>query len=117
MTRPARLDEGIAHFNAREFFEAHEVWEELWREEHEPERQFTQGLIQLAVACYHLDRDNFVGAVKLYTRAIGRIKQFDSRHLGLDVDSLIAASEKLLLAAQKNTSVVHFPRITSTPLA
>ena len=41
MTRDdGRFARGIAHFNAQEFFEAHEVWEELWLVAREPEKTF-----------------------------------------------------------------------------
>jgi predicted metal-dependent hydrolase len=32
--------EGIRHFNACDFFEAHETWEELWTEYRGPARRF-----------------------------------------------------------------------------
>ena len=41
---------GIAFFNACEFFEAHEVWEDLWKSYAGPLRLFYKGLIQAAVA-------------------------------------------------------------------
>lgn len=41
---------GIAYFNSCEFFEAHEVWEDLWKSYTGPLRLFYKGLIQAAVA-------------------------------------------------------------------
>ena len=40
---------GIVLFNRGDFFEAHEVWEQLWMEPGE-DKKFFQGLIQAAVA-------------------------------------------------------------------
>ena len=40
---------GIVLFNAQDFFEAHEVWEDLWSETCGNEHRFYQGLIQAAV--------------------------------------------------------------------
>src|SRR5258708_1315259 len=37
---------GIELFNACEFFESHEAWEELWQQDFGPSRKFLQGLIQ-----------------------------------------------------------------------
>ena len=53
-----RLMRGVAHFNAQEYFEAHEVWEELWLVAREPEKTFLQGLIQVAAAFHHHAREN-----------------------------------------------------------
>ena len=44
--------EGLAHFNNREFWEAHESWETLWLVAESDVEQFLQGLIQIAAA-YH----------------------------------------------------------------
>ena len=42
--------QGIEHFNVCDFYESHEVWEELWANYQGPSRKFYQGLIQAAVA-------------------------------------------------------------------
>jgi uncharacterized protein len=60
---------GIRHFNAREFYDAHEVWEDVWRESHGLEKRFLQGLIQAAVALHHHSTGNVVGACSLMERA------------------------------------------------
>ena len=36
--RKKKFEEGLAHFNAKKFFEAHEFWEEIWLVEPEPEK-------------------------------------------------------------------------------
>ena len=51
-----KFDLGLTHFNSRRFFEAHEIWEEIWLVEAEPEKTFLQGLIQLAAAYHHYER-------------------------------------------------------------
>lgn len=60
---------GIRHFNAREFYDAHEVWEDVWRESHGLEKRFLQGLIQASVAFHHHSTGNSVGAYSLMERA------------------------------------------------
>src|SRR5262249_26444350 len=44
---------GVLLFNEQAYFEAHEVWEDLWAESYGPERKFYQGLIQAAVGLCH----------------------------------------------------------------
>jgi hypothetical protein len=78
---PSGFWHGIDLFNEREFFECHEVLEDVWREQTDPERTLTQGIIQIAVGLYHAGRDNFVGAEKLLIRGIERVE----KSLGLDV--------------------------------
>src|SRR5262249_4206191 len=57
---------GIELFNRGEYFEAHEVWEDLWHETAGPDRRYVQGLIQAAVAVYHAGNGNARGARRLF---------------------------------------------------
>ena len=41
---------GVELLNRGEFYDAHEVLEDVWRAAPEPERRFLQGLMQVAVA-------------------------------------------------------------------
>jgi predicted metal-dependent hydrolase len=78
---------GIMFFNERDFFEAHEVWEDLWAESHGDERRFYQGLIQAAVGLFHFSGGNLGGAVKLYRSSYDYMRACGSPFLGLDVTS------------------------------
>src|SRR5436853_410251 len=77
---------GILFFNARDFFEAHEVWEDLWADSAPPERRFYQGLIQAAVGLLHFGNGNLRGAVKLYRSSRDYMAAYPGRYLGLDTD-------------------------------
>ena len=60
---------GILLFNRGAFFDAHEVWEDVWREADGLEKKFLQGLIQVAVALHHQSTGNLAGAGSLLERA------------------------------------------------
>jgi hypothetical protein len=64
---------GIEEFNTQCFFEAHDSWEELWRETTGPDRLFYQGLIQTAVALYHAGNGNVPGACSQFTKALAKL--------------------------------------------
>ena len=63
---PAEADRlfrsGAALFNGVRYWHAHEVWETLWRAAPDEERDFYQGLIQVAAGLLHLQRRNMRGA-------------------------------------------------------
>ena len=63
---PAQYLEGLRLFNAEDFFESHEVLEELWSETQDERKKFYQGLIQAAVALLHFGNGNLGGAKKVY---------------------------------------------------
>jgi predicted metal-dependent hydrolase len=80
-----KFERGLRHFNAREFFEAHEVWEEVWLKEGEPEKTFLQGIIQIAAAFHHYRRGNTDGAETLLAAGIVKISRFPADHRGLAI--------------------------------
>ncbi len=75
---------GVLLFNAQDYFEAHEVWEDLWAESHGDERRYYQGLIQAAVGLCHFGNGNLAGAVKLYRSSRDYMERCDSPFLGVD---------------------------------
>src|SRR3954452_25350057 len=87
---------GIAHFNRGDFFEAHEVWEDLWRDTAGPDRRFFQGLIQAAVAVYHAGNGNARGDRRLFHSGRRYMSVYPQRHLGLNVSAFWAALERAL---------------------
>jgi predicted metal-dependent hydrolase len=90
------LDEGINFFNSGRYFEAHEVWEDLWRETAGELRVFYQGLIQTAVGLHHLCRGNMVGARAQLTKALPKLDERSGRATAIDVVSLRRALRKVL---------------------
>jgi predicted metal-dependent hydrolase len=89
MSYDARYLQGIEFFNECEFFEAHEVWEELWADIQGPSRRFYQGLIQVAVCLHHFGNGNLRGAAKLYHSSSRYLRDFAPFHQGLDVAKLL----------------------------
>lgn len=87
------LARGIEHFNAGRYFQAHEAWEEGWHPSAEPERDFWQGLTQLAVALTHRQRGNAHGAATLLRRGARRLRAYGDEHMGVLVAPLVAFAE------------------------
>jgi predicted metal-dependent hydrolase len=78
---------GILFFNSRDFFEAHEVWEDLWQTCDSSNRRFYQALIQAAVALYHFGNGNLRGAAKLFESSRNYMNAYGSPYLGLDCNA------------------------------
>lgn len=85
----SRYLDGIRWFNCRNFFQAHESWEEVWMDRQDDSKRFYQGLIQAAVCLHHFERGNIRGARKLYHSSRGYLKAYGSRYKGLDLDQLL----------------------------
>ncbi len=93
MTDEDRRDmaRGVELFNAGEFWESHEAWEQIWLRHDEPARVFLQALIQLAAAYHQLQRGIHHGVVKHLNNVALKLGPFTGCFLGVDVDAVKAA--------------------------
>ena len=82
---------GLELFNHQEYFECHEVIEDLWLETPEADslRDLYKGVIQAAAAIYQWDRGILTGARGLYRSAIGYLEKYQPETLGLNVKDLL----------------------------
>ena len=81
------FNKGIEAFNNRQFYDAHEYWEELWLNYKLSDSNFIQGLIQLAVGYFHLFNQNLTGARSMIKKCLKKIDPFQTAR-GIDVIEL-----------------------------
>ena len=98
---PLLLRRGIDQFNRGEFFDQHETLEDLWREEPRPIRTLYQGILQIGVAMYQMQRRNHHGVVYMLTRGSGYLRPFAPACQGVDVADLLASAARVLEAAER----------------
>lgn len=90
----------LHYFNVeQDYFECHEVMEELWLEE--GRSPLYQGLLQVAVSLYHFQNDNRSGAYKLMEGAVAKISSYDLSdekvvRLGINMSKLLDECELYL---------------------
>ncbi len=93
---PEEVRRGLEQFNAGEYFEQHETLERVWRAEARPVRRIYQGILQIGVACYQIQRGNYAGAVKTLRRGLARLAQAPDRCQGIDIARLREDASRLL---------------------
>ncbi len=81
------FEEGCRLFDAGEYFEAHEVWEDLWNLAEGARRAYLQGLIQVAAALVHAKRSNWNGVRKLFSTALNYLEKGRGSELPGEVDT------------------------------
>ncbi len=84
-----RWRRGVDLFNDGEFFDSHEVVEDLWHGTDGPERDFLKGFIQAAVALEHHRRGNPAGLRSVGDTAAAWLRRADPRSGGIDVAALV----------------------------
>jgi hypothetical protein len=87
---------GVALFNGVRYWHAHEAWETLWRAAPDDERDFYQGLIQVAAGLLHLQRRNLRGARNKLSEGLTKLAPYEPAHRGVFVNELIGKTRRLL---------------------
>ena len=94
--RSTWFERGLSAYQKGEYFDAHELWEELWRDYPKgDDRQFLQGLIQVAAAMHKaMDRGKPAPAARLLDRALMRLEQAPDVHWGIAVAGLVQQAQR-----------------------
>jgi predicted metal-dependent hydrolase len=100
MSSPA-FWQAIDQFNDQEFYACHDTLEALWLEASETDKNFYQGILQIAVACHHLGNYNWRGAVILLGEGIKRLSDYQPVYEDINVTNLLEDSVRLLKALQQ----------------
>lgn len=87
--------EGIALFNAGEYFEAHEVLEHAWNADETAAKELYRAILQVAVAYLQIERRNYRGAVKMFLRVRQWIDPLPDRCRGVDIADLRASARQV----------------------
>src|SRR2546426_10896830 len=102
---------GIKLFNQAEFFEAHEVLEDVWRASPEPQKKFFQGLIQIAVGLHHYGTGNLVGARSLLARAAKNLSGYSETFGGIQLSPLLKCIAEWQHALANDAPPPPFPKL------
>lgn len=91
-----RLRKGIEEFNQGLYFECHETLEEIWLEDHGKDREFYQGIIQIAAGYFKWEQGVLTGAIKLWMSGLQKLERYGPAHLGVELDSFVSGVKENL---------------------
>jgi predicted metal-dependent hydrolase len=103
------LAKGVALYRQRQFFEAHEHWEVVWKQSRGEEKKLLQAMIQMAGAFHHWQRGNRRGAVSLMQGSLRRLESCGAHCGGVDVASLRAELRQWMEGLQSGAATVALP--------
>lgn len=83
-------------FDAKLFFEVHELLESEWREAVGDLKTFLQGLIQVAVGCHHHAHGNLRGARTLLAEGNEKLRRYRPVAHGVELESFCASVERIV---------------------
>ena len=112
-----RLQHGIDLFNRRDFFVCHEVLEEIWTHEWGPRRLFLQAIIHFAVAFYHDQRGNPVGASRQLHKGLRKLGGYLPVCEGIDTGQLSRDGLAAVARTEAGDAVGEYPQLHLAPAA
>jgi predicted metal-dependent hydrolase len=104
-----RWQQAIVLFNQKEWYRAHDAFEELWHEAIDEHRALLQGIIQIAVAEHHLLNGNHRGSILLMAEGLNRLQSIVNHTLSLDLETLTGLIQLRLARLQAGQSTAGLP--------
>ncbi len=92
--------EGLRLFNQGYYWEAHEVWEEVWRNEDDEAKTFAQAFVQVAAANNFVKSSKLTSAKYLFEKALQKFYEFQNVKCGIEVHALTHDIESALAGVQ-----------------
>jgi predicted metal-dependent hydrolase len=106
-------------FNRQLFYEAHDVLEDLWLpDRHGANGKFYKGLIQLAGAFVHLQKNRLRPAAALFKLALANLDKYPREHKQLNLKAVQALAQKWLQELERDgfrlnpLTAANVPRLT-----
>ena len=97
-----RFYSGIQSFNSGNFYEAHDLFEDLWHECDEPKRRWIHGIVQISVAMHHHSTGNLNGSLLLLAEGISRMRRAQISPIGFKEGEFLEPCQEILKLLQTN---------------
>lgn len=88
ITKEKGITDGIFYFNNERFWESHEAFEGVWKKCVGREKELVQGIILLAVAFAHAQKDEASIGIGMLQRALDKLGDSPSMYSTIDVDRI-----------------------------
>ena len=80
--------DGIFYFNNERFWESHEAFEGVWKKCYGREKELVQGIILLAVAFAHAQKDELSIGIGMLGRTLEKLGSSPSKYHSINVDRI-----------------------------
>ena len=98
------IKDGIFYFNNERFWESHEAFEGVWKECYGREKEVVQGIILLAVAFAHSQKNDYLIGIGMLSRVLEKLGDSPTMYHDIDVDRI----RKKVNSMQKSNALTRF---------
>jgi hypothetical protein len=92
------IRQGIELFNSERYWESHEAWEYAWRKASGAEKDVLQGIILVAAALVHLQKNEGQVALSIIERAYNKLAGKAPEYMGIDIEVLRSELSQMISA-------------------
>lgn len=85
---PSLAVKGLQEFNQGNYYRQHDLFEEQWANTSGPVRDLYRAILQVGVAYYQMENDNYRGALKMLQRSVQWLHIMPDICQGIDVEQL-----------------------------
>ena len=82
------ISQGISYFNDQRFWECHEVLEGVWKSIDGEEKRLVNGLILVAAALVHYQKDEDEVCISIFNRALEKLQNSSGMYYEISVDRI-----------------------------
>ena len=98
------IKDGIFYFNNERFWECHEAFEGVWMQCHGREKDLVQGIILLAVAFAHSQKNDYLIGLGMLGRTLEKLGNSPTMYHNIDVDVI----RSKIIDMQKSNALTRF---------
>src|SRR5918912_657760 len=88
LPRNKAIEHAKSYFNAQKYWSAHELLESVWKDSQGNEKEILNGIILVAVAFVHEEKDETDICISILKRAIRKLENGAGNYRGIDIDKL-----------------------------
>ena len=104
ITKEKGIQDGIFYFNHERFWECHEAFEGVWNKCFGREKDLVQGIILVAVAFAHGQKNDQGIGIGMLSRALEKLGDSPSVYNNIDVDKIRSKSKEM----QRHKALTRF---------
>ncbi len=100
------IKDGISYFNDERFWECHEVFEGVWKKCFAEEKILVQGIILVAAALVHFQKNENKICISILNRALNKLANTTGQYYQIDLDRLRNKVNQIITSGKITTFLI-----------
>jgi hypothetical protein len=100
------ISEGISYFNNERFWECHEILEGVWKSCDGDEKFLVQGLILVAAALVHYQKDEDSICISIFNRALEKLENSNGQYYNIDIDKIKKTVNEMIISKDVSSFLI-----------